>query len=131
MAMNNPQCHRQFFDVRRGTPEVLASPNAAAQPSALLLVWPFPPDPPPHELRDGDRIDPWDAQALASFAGDVVMHVGHLEPHADRLYNSSRRFARRLQEDFRLVQRVPIMLGACQAMGSETDEEALTVWQRR
>ena len=79
--------------------------------------------------------EPWDARALASYvrdyAGDLVMHVGHLEPHADRLYNSSRCFLRRLRADFELVQRVPITTGVCQAMGCEADQEALTVWRRK
>ena len=135
--MNHAQCHRQYFHVRRGTETACAAAGELERPRALLLVWSFAPDPPPHELAldldtgARDRVDTWDANALALFPGDVVMHVGHLEPHADRLYGSSRRLARRLREGFELVQRVPITVGVCQAVGSAEDREALTVWRRR
>ena len=39
--------------------------------------------------------------------------------------------ARWLKELFEMVQRVPITVGACQAIGEEEDLEELTVWRRR
>ena len=122
--------HRQFFPVMKGTPEVLQNASRVSRDRALLLVWPFQAE--LHEAErfvDDDRVEPWDAEALTKFQGDVILHVGHLEPKGDRLVNTSRRFVRLLRERFDLQLRLTATVGAC-ANGPE-ELEALTVWRRK
>jgi hypothetical protein len=100
---------------------------------ALLLVWPFQAElHTADSFAHGDFIDPWDAEALARFQGDTILHVGHLEPKADRVVNTSRKFVRLLRERFDLQLRLTATVGACAFCTNGLDDpEALTVWKRK
>ena len=129
-GLDNFFFHRQFFPVTKGTPEVLRDASRVSHERALLLVWPF-----QSELHNAekfahdDRVEPWDADALTNFQGEIILHVGHLEPKGDRLVNTSRRFTRLLRERFDLQLTLTATVGAC-ANGPE-EVEALTVWRRK
>ena len=87
---------------------------------ALLLVWPYSLV---MEGEEGAGEEPWDAEALAAYRGDVVCHVGELAPKFGTR-TTSEAFARRLDADFELQETV-----ALPNWPHMHDE--LTIWRRR
>ncbi|KAK3267564.1 hypothetical protein CYMTET_23891 [Cymbomonas tetramitiformis] len=85
--------------------------------TALMLCWP---------VRPGGLA--WDADVLAKFPGSTVLHIGEwakrtllTEPHHGQ--TTSLRFQQAIEQDFRLVERIPIPSWPWCA-------DELTVWQR-
>ena len=95
--------------------------KAALHPGhALLLVWPY---------SDSEAAapwardqEPWDVQALRSFQGSTVAHVGDLSPHAHTV-TTSKAFKQLLTARFREVVRVDLP-------SWPHSEDALTIWKR-
>ena len=113
---NNPYFNRQFTDVLPGD-----HGKAALHPGhALLLVWPYSDyeaDTP--WARDQD---PWDVQALRSFQGSTVVHVGDMNQHAHTV-TTSKAFKQLLTASFLEVARVELP-------SWPHSHDALTIWKR-
>lgn len=104
-----------------------AAVAAARSGHTLLLVW-------PHSLAqlaaatssttaDAASSGPWDVRALRAYAGDVIAHVGELEPHFGAKTTSAE-FAAALRDGFELVQTVELPTWPHM-------RDALTIWRRR
>jgi len=113
---NNPYFNRQYTEVLPGH-----HGKVALHPGhALLLVWPY---------SDSEAAapwardqEPWDVQALRSFQGSTVAHVGDLSPHAHTV-TTSKAFKQLLTARFREVVRVDLP-------SWPHSEDALTIWKR-
>ena len=113
---NNPYFNRQFTEVLPGD-----HGKAALHPGhALLLVWPYS-DSEAETPWARDR-DPWDVQALRSFQGSTVAHVGDMNQHAHTV-TTSKAFKHLLTASFREVARVDLP-------SWPHSHDALTIWKR-
>ena len=113
---NNPYFNRQYTEVLPGD-----HGKAALHPGhALLLVWPYS-DSEAEAPWARDK-DPWDVQALRSFQGSTVAHVGDMNEHAPTVTTSTA-FKQLLTASFREVERIDLPSWA-------HSHDSLTIWKR-
>ena len=113
---NNPYFNRQFTEVLAGD-----QAKAALHPGhALLLVWPYSDS--EAETPWARDQDPWDVQALRSFQGTTVAHVGDMNQHAHTV-TTSKAFKQLLTASFLEVARVDLP-------SWPHSQDTLTIWKR-